>query len=385
MTAESPDDFEYEAVPRRRVVFVVGILSIVAIVLAGAALVLLAVRGGTAASADSCRSLAWAALPDESTLPSGWTLAGSGFYSDGYSTSFVGPAPTDTTTTQPSIYVRLNCLGTDDHLAMTRSQDAGLAAGSSEVPFARLGDESFALQDATGGTTVYFRRSGIVAYLVAVASVSPTELQQAATAVDLAIASAAAGAGGLGTTGATPPPGGTIVLGSPGPSTASGSAAPAPTPTSTPSHAVPALEAVLPHTISGTPFTTQSLTGTDAIGTDAASVALAASIKGFGKATADFQVAEAYDASGTIQVTVIGFRLTGVDATKLRGAIIASWLVAAASGVTQAPATVAGKSVIKVDYADGGPLDYVYVQGITVYDVSTADTALAATVLGQLP
>ena len=61
---------------------------------------------------------------------------------------------------------------------------------------------------------------------------------------------------------------------------------------------MPALEAVLPHTISGTPFTTQSLTGTDAIGTDPASVALAASIKGFGKVPADFQVAEAYDDSG---------------------------------------------------------------------------------------
>ena len=100
---------------------------------------------------------------------------------------------------------------------------------------------------------------------------------------------------------------------------------------------------------------------------------------------ADFQVAEAYDDTGTIQVTVIGFRLTGVDATKLRQAIIASWIVAAGSGVTQANATVGGKAVVKVDYADGGPLDYVYVQGITVFDVSTSDTSLAATVLGQLP
>jgi len=84
-------------------------------------------------------------------------------------------------------------------------------------------------------------------------------------------------------------------------------------------------------------------------------------------------------------VTVIGFRLTGVDATRLRGAIIASWLAAAASGVTTAPATVGGKPVIKVDYADGGPFDFVYVNGVTVYDVSTADNSLAATVLDLLP
>ena len=96
MTAESPDDIEYEDVPSRRLVFGVGILSIVAILLAGAALVLMLVRGTSAAADDSCRALAWASLPDVSTLPSGWTLAGSGFYSDGYSTSFVGPAPADT-------------------------------------------------------------------------------------------------------------------------------------------------------------------------------------------------------------------------------------------------------------------------------------------------
>ena len=383
MTAESPDDLEYEDVPSRRLVFGVGILSVVAIVLAGAALVLLFARGSAVSAADQCRALSWASLPDVSTLPSGWTLAGSGFYSDGYSTSFVGPSPANTTSVQPSIYVRLNCVGADDQLAMTRSHDAGVAAGSSDVQFAKLGDQSFALQDATGGTTVYFRQNGIVAYLVATSAVNPTELQQAATAVDLAIANAAIAGGGTAVIG-TPAPGGVIVLGSPGPSSVPGSSA-APSPTGTPSHAVPDLEAALPHSINGTPFTTQSLTGTDAIGTDPASTALAASIKGFGKTPADFQVAEAYDDSNTIAVTVIGFRLTGVDATKLRQAIIASWLAAAASGVTTAPQTIAGKAVIAVDYGDGGPLDYVYVKGSTVFDVSTGDPGLAASVLGLLP
>src|SRR5450755_524822 len=129
----------------------------------------------------------------------------------------------------------------------------------------------------------------------------------------------------------------------------------------------------------------QRLAGTDAIGTDPSSVAMAASIKGFGKAPADFQVAESLDGSNTVAVTILAFRLTGVDATKLRQAIIASWLAAAASGVTTAPSTTAGKAVIVVDYGDGGPLDYVYVKGSTVFDVSTGDPALAATVLGLLP
>ncbi len=381
MTTEVPDDdLEYEAVPSRRLVLLVGLLSVVAIVVAAGALVLMLVRGSTP-TADSCRSLAWASLPDVTTLPSGWTLAGSGFYSDGYSTSFVGPAPSDATTPTPSIYVRLNCVGADDQLALVRSHDAGVAAGATVVPFANLGEQSFALQDATGGTTVYFRRSGIVAYLVAASSVSSSALQQAATAVDLAIAAATA-AGGHGVVGNLPtsPP---VSLTSPGASGAPASTAPSPT--STPSHAVPDLEAALPHTINGTPFTSQSLTGTDAIGTDPASVALAASIKGFGKAVGDFQVAESYDATGTVAVTIIGFRLTGVQGVPLRQAIIASWMAAAGSGITTAPASVGGKAVTKVDYGDGGPLDYVYVQGATVFDVSTADTTLASTVLGLLP
>ncbi len=382
MTDESLDDFDYEPLPSRRTVVIVAVLSVVAIVLAGASFVLTVLRPGAAASAETCRALSWASLPDPSTLPAGWTLAGSGFYSDGYSTSLVGPASTSTTTATPSIYVRLNCLGGDDHLALTRSRDAAKAAGATDLSFAKLGDESFALQDATGGATVYFRRSGIVTYLVAAASVTPGELQQAATAVDLAIAAATA-SGGSGIISTPPPvPSGGVAAASPGTVTSPG---PIASPASSPSHVVPDLEALLPHTVNGTPFSSQSLTGTDALGTDAASVALAASIKGFGKVPADFQVAETYDASGTVALTVIGFQVVGIDGIRVRQAILASWLAAAASGMTTTPTTIAGKALIKVDYGDGGPLDYVYVHGQTVFDVSTADAALAATVLAQLP
>jgi hypothetical protein len=383
MVDDSSGEFEYEPVPSRRTVVFVAILSIVAIVLAGASIAINLLRPASAASTESCRALSWASLPDPSTLPAGWTLAGSGFYSDGFSTSFVGPASADSTTASPSIYVRLNCLGSDDHLALTRSHDAAVAAGASSLSFAKLGDESFALQDSTGGTTVYFRRSGIVVYLVAASTVTPTELQQSATAVDLAIAAATASGG----SGIEPTPGlpsGGVGARSPVPS-AIGSVGPGASPSSPPSHDVPDLEAILPHKINGTTFTSESLTGANALGTDPASAALTTSIKGFGKTVADFQVAEVYDPSGTVGVTVIGFRVVGVDPAKVRQAIIASWMVAAGTGLTTSPATVAGKAVIKVDYGDGGPLDYVYVHGTTVLDVSTADPALAATVLGLLP
>ncbi|MGH2511697.1 MAG: hypothetical protein ACRDGQ_03310 [Candidatus Limnocylindrales bacterium] len=381
---DESDEFFDEDGPRGRTVLLVAILAVAALVVAGAALALTLLRPAATASTDACRALSWASLPDSSTLPAGWILAGSGFYSDGYSTSVVGPAASGATDV-PSIYVRLNCLGSDDHLALTRSHDAAVAAGSSTVAFASLGVESFALQDPTGGTTVYFRRSGIVAYLVASATVTPADLQQAATAFDLAIAAATAssGSGIVGNTAPTAPIG-TLAPGASG-LIAGSSPLASVGPSATPSHSVPALEAILPQAVNGTAFSTQSLTGTDALGTDAASVALAASIKGFGKTPADFQVAESYDDSGTVAVTILAFRVVGVDGVPVRQAILASWLAAAGSGMTTAPATVAGKAVIKVDYGDGGPLDYVYVHGEDVLDVSTADTALAATVLALLP
>jgi hypothetical protein len=375
-------DVEYDEGPSRRTVRVVAILAIVALVVSGATLALTLFRPNATGTADTCRSLSWAALPTTSSLPTGWAMAGSGFYSDGYSTSVVGPAASGATSV-PSIYVRLNCVGADDHLALTRSHDAAAAAGSTDIAFEQLGAESFAQQDPTGGTTVYFRRDGIVTYLVASATVTPADLAQTASAFDQAIA-VANDSKGSDVIGAISSPGSTLPVASAG-SGAVASAAPSVGPTPTPAHAVPALEAILPKSVNGTALTTQSLTGTDALQTDAASTALAASIKGFGKTPADFEVAEAYDTSGNVPVTILAFRVPGVDGKPLSQAIIASWLAAAGSGVTTAPATVSGKPVVKVDYGDGGPLDYVYVHGADVFDVSTADTTLAATVLGQLP
>ena len=381
---QTNDEYFYDDGPSRRTVTIVAILAVLALLVSAAALALTVFKPvGSSATTNSCRSLSWASLPDTSTLPAGWTLAGSGFYSDGYSTSVVGPAASGSTSV-PSIYVRLNCLGTDDHLALTRSRDAAVAAGSTVVDFAKLGDESFALQDPTGGTTIYFRRSGIVAYLVASTTVTPADLQQSATAFDLAIAAATASNGsGIIAGITTPAPGGTVA---PLPS-AGGAASPAPSagPSSTPSHVVPALEAILPKSVNGTAYSSQSTDGTTALATDAASVSLAAAIKGFGKTPADFQVAESYDPTGALDLEVLGFRIVGVDGTPARQAIIASWMAAAASGMTTTPATVGTKSVIKVDYGDGGPIDYVYVHGQDVFDVSTSDPTLAATVLNQLP
>jgi len=169
--------------------------------------------------------------------------------------------------------------------------------------------------------------------------------------------------------GATVAPGGT------------GGATAAPSPV----HLAPALEALLPHSVNGVDLSSQSTTGTQGLGTDPSSTSLIASLKNLGKTPADLQIAEAYDVSGTIDLSITVFQVNGVDPTALRQAIIASWLAAGSSGVTTTQQTIGQKPVVTVDYGDGSADDYLYVHGAVVFDVSTSDPNLAAQVLTQLP
>ncbi|MGZ3588673.1 MAG: hypothetical protein ACXVAE_06350 [Candidatus Limnocylindrales bacterium] len=367
--------------PPRPGVSLAAALAVVAVILAGAAVVLTLTRT-PGADASACRTLAWDSLPAADTLPDGWSLNGSGFFADGYSTSFVGPAPTDSSSAAPNVYVRVSCVGSDDHLALTRSHDAAIAAGSTDLQFADLGDESYATQDASGGMAVYLRRSGLVAYLVASSGVDRADLEQTATAVDDAIV-AAQTTGGPAATGTSAPA--TILPGSSGSPAASGSPGASATQGDVQPHEAAALEALLPRTVNGVTLTTQSTTGTTALGDSPSSQALLASLQGFGKGAADLKVAEAYDASGTLDIDLIGYQVAGVDAAKLRQAIVASWLAAGSSGVTTAQVTIGGKQVIRIDYGDGSALDYLYQHGDLVVDVSTGDATLAGQVLGLLP
>ena len=72
---------------------IVGLVSALALVVGGIALYLIATRPATpaAASTASCRTIAWESLPANDALPEGWTVTGSGFYTDGYGASFSGP------------------------------------------------------------------------------------------------------------------------------------------------------------------------------------------------------------------------------------------------------------------------------------------------------
>jgi hypothetical protein len=356
----------------------VVLLSVVAIVASVAAVGFVVLRG-LSSGGDTCRTQAWDALPDGTGLPDGWTIAGGSFYADGAGTTLHGPAPSDGSSGPSTMYLQITCYGADSHSAMTHAHQSALATGSSDVPLIALGDESFATADPTNGsTTVFIRKGGLVATLVAPTTLDPVDLEQAAQSVDAGLSSAGSTAVRPSPTIRTPVPIPSSDVGSP---SAAASDGPAPTPV----HAVPDLEAMVPKVVGGTTLTTQSTLGTAGLGSDPAiQDALVSFLSKLGKAPADLQAAEGYDDSGLSDLGVFAYRVSGVTGAALRQAIIDSYVAADPSSTTTAPATIGGKQVTHISYGSGGSDDYVYVKGDVVFDVATADPALANKALAAI-
>jgi hypothetical protein len=375
----------------------VAALSILAIVVSTVAIVL-TLTHSSASDQSACRTQAWNALPDPTGLPVGWALTAGNFYVDGAGTSAVGPTPSGGTSDTPTVYLQVTCYGSDGHLAMIRLRDSALAVGGTAQTFTSLGDESFAVRDATGGQSVYVRRGQLVAGLAAASSVGLADLETVAQAVDTSLASAASGAQvAIGQS--TIPPGGVPVGGLPS-NPPVNSAAPSGAPSDAPSggasgapsdapsaavHVAPDLEALLPKVIGGVTLSSQSTSGTDALGQDASSLALVTSLTQMGKNASDLQIAESYDPAGNLDVELLAFRVPGVDSAKLGQAVLDSWLAGGASGVTTAKVTLSGKAITTVTYSDGGPADYIYEKGDVVYDLSTSDATIAAQTVSLFP
>lgn len=363
-----------------------AVLCIVALVVSVAAIAISVLRGG-GSSAETCRTLAWDALPDGTGLPQGWTVTAGSFYADGAGTSLTGPDPGDGSN-PPTLYLQVTCYGPDSHLAMTRSHQSALAAGSADAPLEALGDESFATEDPSSSSrSVYVRRGGLVAILVGPTDLDAAIFEQAAGAVDAALATA-------GSPAARPSPTARVAVGSPSggidvPSAGASdepSAEPSDEPSATPAHVFPELEALLPKLVGGVTLSRQSALGTTSLtGTDPSSQALVASLAKLGKTPADMQFAAAYDETAATDLQLFAFQVAGIKGSTLSQAILDSYQVAGPSGLTTARVTMSGKSVTHVMYGDGGADDYVYVRGNVVFDVATADPASAIQAFAALP
>ncbi len=332
--------------------------------------------GGSA----SCRTTAWNAVPAVADLPAGWSVGASDVSVDGLATRVLGPVPADGTTEQPIVYVMVSCYGSDATTGLDRTSAAAEAAGETVVERLDLGDAGFTIENAVSGTTaVYFRRGGLVAYAAPSGTVEPVDLETVATAVEAAVERAV---GGVAAVAATPAPSSSAPAASEAPSA---SAAAEASPTPSPSAAAPELLAVLPDEVSGTALVSDSATGADVLGTDAASRALVATLRTFDSTAADLQIAQAYDETGTLDCYLLAFRVPGVDAARLAPAIIDTWLQASSSGVTTSTVTIGGKEVTVVDYGDQGTVSYVYASGEAVVVIETSDEAVAGEVAALLP
>lgn len=364
--------------PRRsagsRALVFIATLSIVAALVAVGALAFTVTRGG---DPSGCRTVAWNAIPETSALPAGWSMVSNRVFPDNLSTTLVGPTPSGSTQ-GPAVYVSLICYGNDAALAMTRSRDGALAAGATDFAFPSIGDASFAVQSiAAGSTAVYVRRGVLIANLTAPTSMDQSTLDGLARTVDAAMTRALSG---------TQPP--SFAPGSPAASTEGSAAAspsgPAPSQSAVAeSHVAPDLEAKLPHLVGSATLTTQSVLGTSVLQSDAASQALVASLTKLGKTPADLEIAQAHDASGSLQASVLAYRVKGATASDLGKALLASLLTDTSATPKSSQVTLASRPVTKVTFAQS-PAVYLYEASGIVFAVQAADDSVASTVLALL-
>ncbi len=161
----------------------------------------------------------------------------------------------------------------------------------------------------------------------------------------------------------------------------SSSASPAPSP----SPASVVLEAAMPKSVNGTALTTNSARNATSLGGDPSSRALNAAVTNLGKKSADLELADAFDSTQTLAVSILGFRVAGLDPAKLRTVILEVWLSANTPGVTSTSVSLSGTPATKVTYPDPGPSEFVFVRGDGVFVIVTADQALAANAVAAMP
>jgi hypothetical protein len=371
--------------PYRRTVVVAAVLSVVAILVAVGAVALVLIRGSDTSSqadAKACRTVTWYAVPSVSSLPAGWAIASTRFLVDVLTTTLAGPTPSGSTQ-GPTAFISISCYGTDAQLAFARDHDSAVGAGSTDLSVPQLGDESAAVTSTrTVSNTIFVRRGILVADITAPTTVDQAVLQSVAGAVDAAMVQALSASPRPSSTGASP---GAVAspaaLASVEPS-AIPSVGPSPSPAPV-SHVAPDLEALLPKAVEGAAMTSQSVSGTAALGTDATSQSLITSLGKFGKTAADLEIAESHDVTGALQVRLFAFRVKGVSGTDLAAAVVTSWMTNTTQTPLRSTVTIAGHKLTKVGYPQG-PADYVYGNASVAFDVETTDETLVAKVLALI-
>jgi len=146
-------------------------------------------------------------------------------------------------------------------------------------------------------------------------------------------------------------------------------------PSDTPASAV--LESLIPQTVNGTSLTVRSITDAVNIANDPPGRAIDAGVLSLGKQPTDLEIGYGYDASGTVDLTIIGFRISGISPEVLRPIVLRTWLANEGPGVTTTQVNLAGNPVTQVAYGDSGADEYLFVFKDSVFVVESADSDLA--------
>jgi hypothetical protein len=144
------------------------------------------------------------------------------------------------------------------------------------------------------------------------------------------------------------------------------------------------LEARMPTSVNGVTLTVQSAVDATSLSSGPDGRALNAAIVHLGKTASDLEIAVAYDDSGSIDLTILGFRADGISAPDIRDAVLSAWLGAATPGVTKTSLAWSGIDVTKVSYGDDGTDEYVVTVSDSVFVLETADAATAQSATAAL-
>jgi hypothetical protein len=333
----------------------------------------LAAWAAFAPGAAGCQADAWDTTPAAEDLPAGWSLASSQYDVARKTMSLLGSVPADENASQAVVYATVTCYQDGAADAVTRSADAATAAGQAVTRRDDLGDQGFSAADDSGATFLQFRHDRLVVYLAASGDATAAEVDQMASAFDLAL-------GG---------DGGAVVVrtaeaATPGPS--DDPATPGPSDDAPPgAAAAPELEAALPTKVGDIVLAVDSATGSMMLGEDQLSRAITAALRAAGRAPDDLGVAQAYDETAESDLSMLAVAVDGMTGDKVRTFVMETWLSATGAGITTDTVTLGGTEFTRVDYGDDGPMDYVATRGDVVFAINTADPALAAAAAAALP
>jgi hypothetical protein len=338
---------------------------------------------GVLTKAASCQTAAWNVTPATDQLPGGWSVRASTYDVGRRSISMVGPESADGSTQQAMSLATVTCFPEGAADSVTRSRAAAKAAGQVVTDRNDLGDQAWTSADSSGSFFANIRRGAVVAYLAFSGTVTQDEVDQIASAFDLA----------LGGNGGSDPTGPASTVGPVGSETPSfGDSFPIDSidpgasgdlPSESP--AAPDLESLLPKKVGTVQLTIQSALGPDLLGDDQGSRAILAALRQSNLTSAALRFAQAYDESATSDLTIFVVEVKGMPLETMRKLVLDSWLAASGAGVTSSEVTLGGHQFTRYDYGDEGTKDYVAAANGHVLVITTADAAVAEQAAAALP